>query len=106
MEILNIRIYSKNKSLIEMYPCHEGCFGFDIEPYQRFLAWAIENADSTGKVLLHDSAYDTIIELTQWDDLPCPSSDRTPENCTSIRWTFYANMPSVQVNTCSLALKC
>lgn len=74
MEILNIRIYSKDGSMIEMYPCSDGCLYFDIKPYQRFLSWAVENADSSGKVMLLDNAYDTIIELTQWDDIPCPSS--------------------------------
>jgi len=74
MEIINIRIYMKDDSLIEIYPCPDGCIDFDIVPYQSFLSWAIENADSSGKVMLLDNAYDTIIELTQWDDIPCPSS--------------------------------
>ncbi len=74
MEILRILIYSKDDSLLPLYPCEEGSIGVDLEIYSRFLFWAVENSGSSGKVPLYESAYDTIIELTQWDDLPCPSS--------------------------------
>jgi len=65
-------------------------------------------------ISMNKKRYDEIIgcvrELTSqrfcYLNLSDDIADRTPENCTSIRWTFYASMPSVQVNTCSLALKC
>jgi hypothetical protein len=74
MEIIGIRIYSKDGSYLPLYPCDEGCIGFDIEIYKRFLSWAVENADTSGIVRLSQNSYDTIIELTHMDDLPCPSS--------------------------------
>jgi len=74
MEIINIRIYQKDGGLLELYPCQDGQMGFDLSIYQSFLAWAVKNADSSGHVRLEMSEYDTIIELTQWDDIDCPSS--------------------------------
>ncbi|MDD2230079.1 MAG: hypothetical protein PHY48_11770 [Candidatus Cloacimonetes bacterium] len=72
MEILSIYISQKNGSIIDLYPCEYNQVDFDLSIYQNFLTWAISNADASGKIALEMSAYDTIMELTEWDDIPCP----------------------------------
>ena len=74
MEIVRILIYSKDGSLLPLYPVTQGCIDFEISEYRRFLLWCIDNADAKGIINLDESSYDTIMYLTQMDDLPCPSS--------------------------------
>lgn len=74
LEIISIQIYCKNDSLIDLYPFSLGEPDHGLSIFERFLSWAISNADSKGVVELEQSSYDTIIELTNWDDISCPQS--------------------------------
>lgn len=46
MEIERILIYSKDGSLLPLYPVTHGGIDFEISEYRRFLLWCIDKADA------------------------------------------------------------